>query len=334
LVAIRYLILALTTRCNLQCRYCYNGDLPDVGHMSPEVLDRAISLAGADEAPFHLQLTGGEPTLAPDLIERAATAAQETGRCASIGLQTNATRLSPEHMDLFQAHQIQVGVSLDGPPAIQERQRGRAAETLKGMQMLEHNNIPFRVTTVVTGANAATLDALVLTLAGFSQARGIGLDLVVHKGRAAEANQIPPAPHGALADGVDKMVAVLDRVNARRSQPIRLRERVLITSSEKRKRAAFCHAGMGQSMAVWPSGKIFPCGQTMGDPHYAAGTVWAPRLENLIGALCRHRPRNSQCKGCALESNCPGDCPSRLQYNLQDWLPRICTLYRTLWERR
>lgn len=333
-MTIRYLILALTTRCNLQCRYCYNGDLPDGRHMPPEVLELAISLARADKAPFHLQLTGGEPTLVPDLIRRAVTVAKETGRCASIGIQTNATRLNAELIDIFKTHNIQVGVSLDGPPAVHERQRGRATDTLKGLQMLEHNNIPFRVTTVVTGFNASTLDALVLTLAGFSQVRGIGLDLMVHKGRAAEGNHISPASHGALAGGVDKMVATLDRVNARRSQPIRFRERDLIKHSGKKNRPAFCHAGMGQSMAVFPSGEIAPCGQTMGDLNYAAGTVWVPRLGNLMGALCRHRPRNIQCSGCALEADCPGDCPSRLQYNLQDCLPRICTLYRTLWERR
>jgi uncharacterized protein len=333
-VSIRYLILALTTRCNLKCRYCYYGDVPDAKDMPLDVMYRAISLAGVGEAPFHLQLTGGEPTLVPDLIKRAAVAALETGRCASIGLQTNASCLSTGMIKLFQAYAIQVGVSLDGPPAIHEQQRGRAAETIKGMQRLECNNIPFRVTTVVTGANASSLDGLVLTLAGFSQARGIGLDLLVHKGRAAEKTKILPVSVGALADGVGKMVGTLDRINARRSRPIRLRERDSITRSEKKSMTAFCHACMGQSMAVLPSGEIFPCSQTMGDPHFAAGTVWAHCLENLIGSLCRHRPRHSRCDGCVLTANCPGDCPSRLHYNLEEYPSRICTLYRTLWERR
>jgi uncharacterized protein len=74
-----------------------------------------------------------------------------------------------------------VGVSLDGPPAVHEQQRGMAAETLRGLKLLEREGIPFRVTTVLTQTNVRVLDRLVLTLAGFACAGGIGLDLLVNK---------------------------------------------------------------------------------------------------------------------------------------------------------
>ena len=76
----------------------------------------------------------------------------ETGRCGSIGIQTNATCLTADLLDLFRAHRIEVGVSLDGPPAVHQRQRGMAAETLRGLHSLETAGIPFRVTAVVTKA--------------------------------------------------------------------------------------------------------------------------------------------------------------------------------------
>lgn len=257
---IRYLILALTTHCNLQCSYCYNGDLYCVEDMSETVMLRAVSLVAGGGQPFHLQLTGGEPTLVPALIERAAVLAHETGRCGSIGIQTNATCLTPDLLDIFRTYQIEVGVSLDGPPSIHQQQRGMAAETLRGLHLLETAGIPFRVTTVVTQANAAVLDGLVLT-----------------------------------------------------------------------KASAFCHVCQAESMAVQPDGGIFPCGQTMGDAQYAAGTVWAPHLDKLK-SLNNHRPQDAPCSSCSLESTCSGDCPSRLHYNRHENSVLACDLYQSLWQ--
>lgn len=327
---IRYLILTLTTRCNLQCSYCYNGDLYCKADMSEKVMVRAVSLVAGGGYSFHLQLTGGEPTLVPALIERAAVLAHETGRCDSIGIQTNATCLTPELLDLFRAYQIEVGVSLDGPPSVHQQQRGMAAETLRGLHLLETAGIPFRVTTVVTQANAAVLDGLVLTLAGFAYVRGIGMDLLVNKGRAGNRERIKPADRHTLAKGLKSMLSTLDAVNARRSDPIRLRERDLIITAEKKKASAFCHACLAESMAVQPDGGIFPCGQTMGDAHFAAGTVWAPHLDKLK-SLNNHRPQNISCGSCALKSSCPGDCPSRLHYNRHENSALACDLYQSLW---
>jgi len=143
---IRYLILALTDRCNLKCSTCYRGDSLSLEDMSGDTIRQSIHIAATSAPSFHLQLTGGEPPLVPSAIETAVKAVQKTGRCQSIGIQTNATWLTPSIFSLFQAHQLKVGVSLDGPPEIHEQQRGMAAETLRGLQRLENAGISFGVT--------------------------------------------------------------------------------------------------------------------------------------------------------------------------------------------
>jgi uncharacterized protein len=329
---IRYLILSLTTRCQLQCRYCYNGSPSLIEDMPDEVLRRAISLAAGHDHGFHLQITGGEPTLVPELIAQAADVARQTGRCRSIGIQTNGIELSPSLLNFFKTHRFQVGVSVDGPPAVQQQQRGMAAETFRGLGLLESAGIPFRMTTVVTQANAARLDQLVLAVAGFSRARGIGLDLLVRKGRSRNASTVLPADAYALKAGLQKMVATLDAVNARREVPIRLRERDLVSNAGSNI-SSFCHACLAQSMAVNPIGELFPCGQTIGDPRYAAGTVWEPELDTL-GSLSNCSPRNARCNDCSLQGDCPGDCPSRLHYNRNENPGLVCDLYQALLETR
>jgi uncharacterized protein len=327
---VRYLILALTTRCNLCCRYCYNGPEKTPADMPESVLYQACRLAADSGLPFHLQLTGGEPTLVPALIEKAARSARESGLCRTIGIQTNGSCLSPEMLKLFKIYDMQVGVSLDGGPDVHQAQRGKAAETLRGLQMLESAGIPFRVTTVVTRHNTAFLDRLVLTLAGFSCARGIGLDLLVAKGRAAAMAAADFPDSRSLADGSKAMAATLAAVNARRPRPIRLREKDLLMRAEKK--PAFCHACRGESLAVHPDGRLFPCGQTLADDSFAAGTVWHPE-PGALQRLGMSRPEQADCERCEIRDRCPGDCPGRLHYNRGECQALVCSLYRALWER-
>jgi uncharacterized protein len=329
---VRYLILVLTTRCNLRCRYCYHGDGLEPANMSMAVLEKAVGLAATAGSRFHLQLTGGEPTLVPALIEAGADRARKTGRCLTIGIQTNGTCLTRDMLRLFQQYDMQVGVSLDGPPQVHQTQRGMAAETLKGLQLLDSARIPFRVTTVVTQANAARLDELVLILAGYSMARGIGLDLLVRKGRACVPEAVAQTDRATLEAGLQRMRATLDAVNARRAVPIQWREwELLFPADDKQKRRpGFCHSGLGQSLAVTPDGRIFPCAQTLDDPQFAAGTVWQPRDEALT-QLKTCRPQPDVCSDCEVHAICPGDCPSRLYYNQSHEPLLACDLYRTLY---
>ena len=60
------IMIEVTRRCNLRCEHCMRGDPQNID-MSDAVLDRIIeqcSVVG------HLSLTGGEPFLVPDIIEK------------------------------------------------------------------------------------------------------------------------------------------------------------------------------------------------------------------------------------------------------------------------
>ncbi|HPA13655.1 MAG TPA: radical SAM protein [Desulfobacterales bacterium] len=330
---IRYLILSLTTRCNLACAYCYNGEVREFMDMSEAVLDKALDLVEPGNDPFHLQLTGGEPTLVPTLIERAVRRARGLTRPCTIGIQTNATRVTPDLVKLFKRFDVRVGVSLDGPPSIHQALRGQVAQTLSGLRILENHNFPFRVTTVVSQSNVGHLDQLVYMLAGFAQARGIGLDLLVRKGRGGRGDTVEPADVPSLRSGVRSMLWVLKAINDRRMTPLQLRELELlkkVSAARGQEQRFFCYACRGESAAVHPDGRLFPCGQTLVDARFAAGDVWKPDPERLK-LLSAYRLANEQCNRCPVNGRCPGECPSRLHYNQADAPALACELYRTLW---
>ena len=329
---IRYWILSLTTRCNLSCAYCYAGAGAKGTDMSRMVLDACLEKIGHGTGPVHVQLTGGEPCLVPELVEKAVQGLRSSGRACSIGIQTNGTLLTPELARLFKDRDIQVGVSLDGPPAVHESLRGKAGRTLGGLRLLEDLQVPFRVTTVVSKQNVRCLDQLVWILAGFKMARGLGLDLLVEKGRAGKKGPVRPAGEAGLKTGLGNMIQVLQAANQRRSLPLSLREAELLRSRrDKPDLRPFCHAAQGKSAAVHPDGSLFPCGQTLGDPDFRAGSIWRPDGDGLK-RLTGFRLSSWACAQCPIALFCPGDCPSRLNYNPSRTRPLVCVLYRILWE--
>ncbi|GIE84631.1 FxsB family cyclophane-forming radical SAM/SPASM peptide maturase [Actinoplanes regularis] len=135
---IRQILFKMHSRCNLACDHCYVYRHADQSWRDrPQVISRAtIDLAaariaehaGKHDLPFlTVILHGGEPLLAgPDLIDylvRAVRGAVTTDTKVAFGLQTNGLLLNREYLDLCARHRIRIGVSLDGPPAANDRHR-------------------------------------------------------------------------------------------------------------------------------------------------------------------------------------------------------------------
>jgi len=117
--------------------------------MSREVALAALELAAASGAPFHVQMAGGEPTLEPDLIEYIGALIRHRSWPATIALQTNATLLDRALISTCLRYQIEVGVSLDGPPEVQQTVRGKARETYQSLALLDASAVATRVTAVL-----------------------------------------------------------------------------------------------------------------------------------------------------------------------------------------
>lgn len=343
----RYLILMLTNQCNLSCSYCYLGSNRKKAKMgmdmSQNTIDQALGLVGKDQNYLHVQLTGGEPFLVPDLIEYAAQKTREIYPDASIGIQTNATLLNDKAINIIQRFNLKTGISLDGEPPLQEAQRGKAAATFKGLHLMEQRKVPFNVTCVVTAANVDKLHRLVLLLGGFSMAKGIGLDFLVLTGNAKKYSVLKAEPD-QINSSIKNMLAALNMINAGRQTPFVIRELEKLKAIKAKNSATpFCHAEIGQSLAVTPEGKLFPCSQTAHDSKFYLGTLdnfkeepnkpqdlfsqpragGLNRLSQISGPLCMD---------CPLKTACPGDCPSRIYYNQTDTMQLICIAYQVFYK--
>ncbi|MDQ1305716.1 MAG: radical protein [Actinomycetota bacterium] len=337
--AVRYLILWPTAACDLDCGYCYRRQR-EPATMTWPTAAAALDLAAVSGAPFHVQLAGGEPTLVPDLVARVVTEVRRRRWPATLAIQTNGLGLDPAMVRLLAEHQVQVGASLDGPPPVHDRLRGRSADTFRGLGLLRDAGVPATITTVVTSVNAPHLGELVTILAGFSCVRGLGLDPLVRLGSAAGRADLAASP-AQLADGVRALYRRLGGLRALRGTPLVWRELAAVRRAAALRPGPdaaitdYCHACRGESLAVAPDGTLYPCSQAVGDPGLVAGNIHDPAgidWSVLDRAFAGRRLRGP-CGRCPLRRRCPGDCPSRLAgADADSDGAAMCLIYRTLAE--
>ncbi|WP_433296026.1 FxsB family cyclophane-forming radical SAM/SPASM peptide maturase [Actinoplanes sp. CA-030573] len=134
--AFREFVLKIHQRCNLACDYCYVYTMGDdtwrdrPTRMSVDVV-RTAAARIAEHADAHdlrsvrVVLHGGEPLLAgrDRLVEIIATLKRTIGRELRLAVQTNGVLLDEAMLDLFRAEGVEVGISLDGTGADNDRHR-------------------------------------------------------------------------------------------------------------------------------------------------------------------------------------------------------------------
>jgi cyclic pyranopterin phosphate synthase len=108
---IAYLRLSLTDRCNLQCSYCTGSAKPAAEPLSRPAIRRLVGVF-ARLGVRRVRLTGGEPTLRPDLLELVSDVGSVPG-IEEIALTTNGFRLEELAAPLHAAGVSRLNVSLD-----------------------------------------------------------------------------------------------------------------------------------------------------------------------------------------------------------------------------
>jgi uncharacterized protein len=164
---INLVVIQSTSFCNLNCDYCYLPDRQTKNQLSLDLIPTIMKTVlespfiGGD---FTILWHAGEPLALPVSFYDQATylirEAEEKYKTQPIqifqSLQTNATLINQAWCDCFLRNGIYVGVSLDGPAFLHDIHRqtyrglGTHAATMRGISLLQKNQIPFNVIAVLT----------------------------------------------------------------------------------------------------------------------------------------------------------------------------------------
>ena len=168
---ISVLIKPASSACNMSCEYCFYKDVAShrekacAGMMSTEQMETIAASAleyAQDACVFAFQ--GGEPTLAGlDFFRQAVHLGKKyskPGVQILYTLQTNGYCIDEAWAHFLRENEFLVGLSLDGPPDIHDRNRkgpdgkGSFRQVLHAAQLFDRYQVEYNILCVVTSFSA------------------------------------------------------------------------------------------------------------------------------------------------------------------------------------
>lgn len=152
----------ITHRCNLRCKHCYQDDYAAFENKATllHILNQFQTLLDAYGYRGHINITGGEPTLHPDLYWLLGEAAK---RNMTTALLTNGTTLTLCDAKRLKALGVTyVQVSLDGCERVHDAIRGEGSfqRAISGIRALKAQEIFTDVSFTVQRGNTGELKKL------------------------------------------------------------------------------------------------------------------------------------------------------------------------------
>lgn len=303
--------LFLNHRCNLECRYCYNGEKFS-RRMPWDIATRAVDLAlSGPHRRAQISFFGGEPLLEFDLMKRAVAYAEEQAAALEkkvrFVLTTNGTLLQGDRLDYLLEHGFHIGVSLDGVREAHDTFRvygsGRSSHGKVSRNVAEavRRYPALEVIAVIDPSTAQWMDR------SFAYIFDLGVrDITFNMNYEGEWED----------EACDTLEAAVERLGqeflarARAGHDFTcnpLDAKIITRLKEGYSCADRCDFGC-EEIAVSPTGKLYPCERLVGtddDPKVVIGDIFEgvdPKRRDALREAKNVAPL--ECLGCVLQSRC------------------------------
>ena len=316
------LVLKITDKCNLSCKYCYNEG--DYGAIEMEIATRSIDSAlEACHEGVSLILHGGEPFLEfqkiQQIINYAELRARELSKNVFISIQTNATLLSNTQIEFIKQHSIGIGVSFDGVKDVNDRLRiwhnntGSSEQILRGIELLKKHGLSVNILAVVTTLNSGRLSEIALNLQQLG-CKSVKFSYFFPQGKAAMCKELAPDPR----DIIHSLKCIISMIETGEISAIEVHDILLLIDN------IVIHGKGGPNMCqrspcgaardmitVFPSGKIYAC-DCLAHPNFELGNIKdtslaeCARSEKAVQLSNRVTEHLSPCFSCPVRKICGG----------------------------
>lgn len=350
------LLLSLTEKCNLRCKYCYykTSQVDRKLEMNDEILGKAIKL-GLERVIklkhefFNITFFGGEPLLRMDAIQKGVNLARSLVEFRRselperfelrFAVNTNGTLFSDEILDYFEKEKVQIYLSLDGP----ENKHDIARVKIDGSGCFK-DIAPFIPRLV-------NMDATVLSVVTREHVRGL-VDSVKwvfgqgFRGMSTALNydgKWTGEDLDALALEYQKMAMLwFDFRNAGKDLYLgTIQDKITYAVLNTRLKDQSCSVSKG-GFGVAANGNVFPCSRFVTSApgaKYVLGNVLSDGLEMFSGPVAKdlchfYESDKPECKGCAIKYRCSAhECSCTSFYttgSIYGVSPEVCTHERIL----
>ncbi|MBN1978809.1 MAG: radical SAM protein [Anaerolineae bacterium] len=324
--------IAITGRCNLNCKYCYYADEMAASHDLPTERWLTFFEELGNLAVQRIYITGGEPLTRPDLFELVDGIIANRMRYA---LLTNGTLVTEEVLSQFEDGKRRqrldyIQISVDGSRAeVHNRSRPDSfALVVDGLRRLVENGLPVFARVTVNRHNVDDLENIThllledIGVCSFSTNETFPCGIIE---RQAEEIILTPAQRQQAMETLTKLAALHNGRIQANAGPLALARKFkkieeALTAGETSfpGRGTLCACGsVFTKVAVNPDGTIVPC-HLLDAP--SMGSVGVDDLQQiwlehpLLDKLRRRHTIPLQtldtCRDCPYQGFCTGGCPA------------------------
>lgn len=331
--------LLLAEGCNLQCKYCYEGEMKTANFLSDEIAEKALEYIcniSSENECIDLMLLGGEPLLNKpiffkvlDLIEN-----KYKNRKFNIEMTTNGTLLDQSVLDKVFETGIDLSISLDGKKFTNELNRIAKSSTeyyekvIRQVKRLVAENRKFNIRMTITPNNVYYLMENVIYFYEMGINRiYIGLDEFIDwsdENLAVLNSQMTELDEFYLNNIIQHKNKVLNLYDFKMS--IFMAKRDIM----------YCSAGTESHFVIDCKGNIYPCNYVVGDNKWIIGDVsFGIDRNKFVDMIKKHLIHNKgMCHKCNMLCSCNGHRCGFKNYSLTGYLDKIsantCNLEKIL----
>ena len=316
------LTICPTMGCNFDCPYCFEDHF--AGKMTQEVQDDVVALAermldASGTKNIGVTWFGGEPLLAPDIIEslseRLMALAEERGGNYQAGIITNGYLLTQDIVDMLERCKVNSAqVTIDGMGATHDatRRLANGGPTFERITTnLRELSIPFKVHIRhnVHEDNRAEMDELSAFIDELAEKSG---------------NKLRYYPAPVTGSGTaDERGAQVDLLCAGNASEVGIRQEA---GRFQKGRGHYCGAHTIWSVGIDEKGNLQKCWESIDKPIISFGTAhdWDPanplttasdpdKLTNFLNTACP--VPDDECDECVWLPMCVGGCPYKRLYS-------------------
>ncbi|QLR75376.1 anaerobic sulfatase maturase [Citrobacter freundii] len=312
-----------SSRCNLDCRYCFYIDKPTQPEMDDATLEtfirQHIAAQPGSEVMFAWQ--GGEPTLCGiDFFRRVVTLQKQYGQGKQIhnAFQTNGILLNDEWCQFLRENGWLVGISLDGPAELHDAYRVNRSgkpthhKVVDAIARLREHQVEFNLLVVVNSLNSQRSGQMYryLRQLGTPFLQFIPLVEYDEKGELT-AESVPPQAWGTFLNSVFDIWVREDigRVF------VQLFDSTLGVWCGHPAQMCSLSSTCGHAFALEANGDLYQCDHYV-YPDFRLGNIHHTSLSELNASpqatefgQSKKTTLSAECQVCSLLRFCHGDCP-------------------------
>lgn len=227
------LIFQGTPFCNIDCTYCYLPDRLNTSKMDIGIVRHTITKLVEENIvrdDFAVLWHAGEPLVLPvayyEEAIRVIRNAVPEHIPVTFSFQTNATLLNKQWCQFFARHNAELGVSIDGPKFIHDRNRltrtgkGTFDTIMPAINLLKRMGMPVNIISVVTDFSCSYPEEM------YAFYRDIGAQAVSFNVEEVEGANKTSSFSGSVSakERVKKFLEAVFRLNLVDGEPLQLRE--------------------------------------------------------------------------------------------------------------